>query len=87
MIQVAQIGCGRIARSLDIRGILRNSDEARYVAVCDLDSVRLADAKHLLEEAYAKKFGRAKFWRSRLTAIIAKMPAEQGDRRRLHQHP
>ena len=57
MIQVGQIGCGRIARDSEIRGILKNSDVARYVAVCDLDTVRIADAKSLLEQAYARKFG------------------------------
>ena len=31
-IQVAQIGCGRIARGSEIPGILRNSDVARFVA-------------------------------------------------------
>jgi predicted dehydrogenase len=61
MIQVAQIGCGRIARDSEFRGILRNSDVARYVAVCDLDTVRMADAKNLLEQAYAKKFGAGKY--------------------------
>jgi predicted dehydrogenase len=61
MIQVGQIGCGRIARDSEFRGILRNSDVARYVAVCDLDTVRLADAKHLLEEAYGRKFGAGKY--------------------------
>ncbi len=54
-IQVAQIGCGRIARASEIPGMLRNSDVARYVAVCDLDSVRVADAKHMIESAYEKK--------------------------------
>jgi predicted dehydrogenase len=61
MIQVGQIGCGRIARDSEFKGILRNSDVARYVAVCDLDTIRLADAKHLLEEAYAQKFGAGKY--------------------------
>jgi myo-inositol 2-dehydrogenase/D-chiro-inositol 1-dehydrogenase len=61
MIQVAQIGCGRIARHSEMVGILRNSDVARYVAVCDLDTVRVADAKSLLEHAYAEKFGAGKY--------------------------
>ena len=50
-IQVAQIGCGRIARASEFPGILRNSAQARYVAVCDFDTVRVADAKRLLETA------------------------------------
>ena len=57
MIQVAQIGCGRIARSSEFPGLLRNAEVARFVAVCDLDTVRLADAKTIIEGAYAKKFG------------------------------
>jgi predicted dehydrogenase len=61
MIQVAQLGCGRIARDSEIRGILRNSQVARYVAVCDLDTVRIADAKQLIEQAYTTKFGAGKY--------------------------
>ena len=47
-IQIAQIGCGRIARTMDLPGILKH-DLARIVAVCDLDTKRLADAKKLVE--------------------------------------
>ncbi len=61
LIQVAQIGCGRIARASEIPGILRHSDVARFVAVCDLDTVRLNDAKELVERAYAAKFGSGKY--------------------------
>jgi predicted dehydrogenase len=61
MIQVAQIGCGRIARDSEFKGILRNSGVARYVAVCDLDTLRLEDARLLLERAYAEKFGAGKY--------------------------
>jgi len=57
LIQVAQIGCGRIARGSEFPGVLRHGDLARFVAVCDLDTVRQADAKTLVEGAYAKKFG------------------------------
>ncbi|MEI6196880.1 MAG: Gfo/Idh/MocA family oxidoreductase, partial [Verrucomicrobiota bacterium] len=57
-IQIAQIGCGRIARDMDLPGILKH-DIARIVAVCDLDSKRLADAKKLVEGYYAKKSGSA----------------------------
>jgi predicted dehydrogenase len=57
LIQVAQIGCGRIARGSEMAGLLKNADSARYVAVCDLDTVRVADAKQLIEGAYAKQFG------------------------------
>jgi len=57
LIQVAQIGCGRISRSSEIPGMLRNADRARIVAACDLDSVRLADAKELIERAQADRGG------------------------------
>ena len=50
-LQLTQIGCGRIARASEFPGILRNSAAARYIAVSDLDTVRCADAKRLLETA------------------------------------
>src|SRR5690242_14781753 len=52
-IQIAQIGCGRIARDMDMPGIIKH-DIARMVAVCDLDSKRLADAKKFVEDRYSK---------------------------------
>ncbi|MCG2462426.1 Gfo/Idh/MocA family oxidoreductase [Flavobacteriaceae bacterium F89] len=52
-INIGQIGCGRIARSHDIHDTIR-FDQARYVAVCDLDSNRLADAKTLVDDYYTK---------------------------------
>jgi len=61
LVQVAQIGCGRIARASEIAGVLRNSAVARYVAVCDLDTVRTADARQTIESAYAQKFGSGKY--------------------------
>ena len=57
-IQIAQIGCGRIAREMDLPGILKH-DIARVVAVCDLDSKRLANAKKFVEDYYAKRSGSA----------------------------
>jgi len=56
-IQIAQIGCGRIAQGMDIPGILKH-DAARIIAVCDVDSKRAADAKKLIETHYAKRTGR-----------------------------
>ena len=56
-VQIAQIGCGRIARGMEFPGLLRNSDSARIVAVCDLDTVRLADAKAHIEKTYADEYG------------------------------
>ena len=57
LIQVAQIGCGRQARDSEVTGILRNNEMARFVAVCDVDTVRLTDAKNRIEQDYAKRFG------------------------------
>src|SRR5688500_625805 len=61
VIQVAQIGCGRIARASEFPGVLRHADKARFVAVCDLDKVRIADAKQLIEDSYMKRLGAGKF--------------------------
>jgi myo-inositol 2-dehydrogenase/D-chiro-inositol 1-dehydrogenase len=52
-IHVAQIGCGRMGRG-DMEGVLSHS-LARVVAVCDLDSQRLAAGKKLVEDYYQKK--------------------------------
>jgi len=49
-IQVAQIGVGRMGTN-DMNGVLA-SPLARMVAVCDLDSKRLATAKTKVEEHY-----------------------------------
>ena len=53
-IQIAQIGCGRIAHDMDMPGILKQ-DRARIVAVCDLDSKRAAHAKKRVEAYYPRK--------------------------------
>jgi predicted dehydrogenase len=49
-INVAQIGCGRMGRS-DMGNVLKEP-LARVVAVCDLDSKRLAAGKKLAEDFY-----------------------------------
>jgi predicted dehydrogenase len=72
-INILQIGCGRIGRDMDMPGILRQ-DAARIVAVCDLDSLRVADAKTMVEGHYRKK-------NINLTA------ATYGDYREALQHP
>jgi len=51
-ILVGAIGCGRQGRG-DMMSIIRNED-TRIIAVCDLDSVRLAEAKQLTESATGK---------------------------------
>src|SRR5262252_7354451 len=53
-IHIGQIGCGRIANEMDMPGILKQ-DIARIVAVCDLDSNRLAKAKARVEKHYGNK--------------------------------
>lgn len=53
-INILQIGCGRIGRSMDMPGLLKQ-DDVRMVAVCDLDSIRVAEAKTYVETFYSKK--------------------------------
>ena len=53
-IHILQIGCGRIARDMDLPGILKH-DIARVVAVCDVDSKRLADGQKLVQDHYLKR--------------------------------
>ncbi|MCU0778561.1 MAG: Gfo/Idh/MocA family oxidoreductase [Akkermansiaceae bacterium] len=52
-INILQIGCGRIGRDMDMPGLLRQ-DAARLVALCDLDALRLADGKEMVEGHYQK---------------------------------
>jgi len=53
-INIGQIGCGRIARSHDMPGVLQY-DVARMMAVSDVDSNRMKDGKKLVEDYYNKK--------------------------------
>lgn len=57
-INVGAIGTGRISRGHDLPGIWKH-DGARVMAVCDLDSRRMEDAKTLVNGHYAKKTGTA----------------------------
>lgn len=52
-IQIAQIGCGRMGR-VDLQGVMKHP-LARVVAVCDVDSKRLAAGQALVEESYRKQ--------------------------------
>jgi predicted dehydrogenase len=52
-IQVAQIGCGRMGRS-DMGNVM-TEPLARVVAVCDLDSERLAAGKKMAEDFYMQR--------------------------------
>ncbi len=59
-INIGQIGCGRIARDHDIHDTIR-FESARYVAVCDVDSKRVANAKVLVDSYYKEKTGKEKY--------------------------
>lgn len=56
-INVGAIGVGRISRVHDLPGIWQ-FDQARIMAVCDLDSNRVEEAKILINGYYAKKTGK-----------------------------
>src|SRR5687768_5044737 len=56
-ITVGAIGTGRISRGHDLPGIWKH-DQARIMAVCDLDSRRMADAQTLVNGYYATKTGK-----------------------------
>src|SRR6516162_863701 len=56
-INVGAIGVGRISRGHDMPNIWKY-DDARIVAVCDLDASRLQDGKRLVDDVYAKKTGK-----------------------------
>ena len=55
-INIGAIGCGRISRDHDMPGLFK-ADDARIIAVCDLDSKRLAEAKQFVSEHYTQKYG------------------------------
>jgi predicted dehydrogenase len=57
-INVGAIGVGRISRVHDMPGILQY-DDARIVAVCDLDTGRAEDGKRFVNDFYAKRTGKA----------------------------
>lgn len=59
-INIGQIGCGRIARTHDLPGTWK-FDQARIMAVCDLDRHRTVETKQLIEEYYTKKTGQANY--------------------------
>lgn len=59
-IQIAQIGCGRIARSHDLPETMKY-DSPRVIAVCDLDFKRMQDGKRFVEEWYAENKKKEKY--------------------------
>jgi predicted dehydrogenase len=56
-INVGAIGVGRISRGHDLPGIWQ-FDQARIMAVCDLDAKRIEEAKTLVNGYYSKKTGK-----------------------------
>jgi predicted dehydrogenase len=56
-INVGMIGTGRISRGHDMPGIWRH-DTARIMAVCDIDSRRVDEAKALVNATYTKQTGK-----------------------------
>src|SRR5260370_17223113 len=56
-INVGAIGNGRISRIHDLPNTWK-FDSAQIVAVCDLDSKRVEDAKKLVNDYYSKKTGK-----------------------------
>jgi len=59
-INIAQIGCGRIARVHDLPSTLK-CDAARIMAVCDLDSNRVQSTKQFIQDFYAKSTGQSNY--------------------------
>lgn len=57
-INIGAIGVGRISRVHDMPGIMQY-DNARIVAVCDLDEHRMEDGKKFVNDYYAKKTGKS----------------------------
>jgi predicted dehydrogenase len=60
VINIGQIGCGRIAREHNLPDILK-LDNARVIAVCDIDRKRLAEGKRFIEDLYARKTGSSNY--------------------------
>lgn len=56
-LNIAAIGVGRISRDHDMAETLKY-DHARIMAVCDVDSKRLADGKKYVNDYYSKKLGK-----------------------------
>lgn len=54
LIQIAQIGCGRIANDMDMPGVLKHPQRARIVAVADFDSMRAELGRRKIEQSYEK---------------------------------
>ena len=54
-INVAVVGYGRIAHTMDVPGVQQFTDRCVVTAVCEYDAERAAYGKKVIEERYAKK--------------------------------
>lgn len=61
MINVGQIGCGRIATVHDLKTTLKYTDAARVIAIADFSGLRQDLGKKFVEETYAKSTGKSNF--------------------------
>ncbi len=55
-IHIGVIGSGRIAREHDMPGVLK-FDQARIIAIADVDAKRCAEGKQFVEDQYRQKKG------------------------------
>src|SRR5215472_4217967 len=53
-INILQVGCGRIAHAMDMPGLIKQNP-VRIMAVCDLDTIRLRDAKDYVQGYYTRR--------------------------------
>jgi predicted dehydrogenase len=61
MINVGQIGCGRIATVHDLKTTLKYTDAARVIAIADFDGVRQDMGKKYILDTYEKSTGKPNF--------------------------
>jgi len=61
MINIGQIGCGRIATVHDLQTTLKYTDAARVIAIADFSGLRQDMGKKYVESTYAKSTGKANF--------------------------
>lgn len=56
-VTIGAIGVGRISRGHDIKEVMKHAD-AQIVALCDVDTRRLAAGRRLVDDGYAQKSGK-----------------------------